>query len=66
MSSDQHIFMESRPNLILSTHFISEALVRSQVHVIYTDFSKAFDRIGHVILFYKLSSKGLSIMDQKN
>ena len=31
-----------------------------QIDSIYTDFSKAFDRVNHEILFYKLKTLGIS------
>ena len=60
----QHGFMSHRStvtNLAIFTQFASHAIDESgQVDVIYTDFSKAFDRIDHTILFSKLGSWGLS------
>ena len=57
----QHGFMKGRSttsNLITITEFISESINNnSQVDVIYTDFSKAFDRLDHVILTTNLSGK---------
>jgi Reverse transcriptase (RNA-dependent DNA polymerase). len=48
-------------NLVCITQFISEAIDRgSQVDVVYTDFSKAFDRLDHGLLMDKLSAFGLS------
>jgi len=62
----QHGFMKGRSttsNLITITEYISDAMnANSQVDVIYTDFSKAFDRLDHNILiknftyFYGFSS----------
>ena len=44
-------------NLITLTQFISEALDnQQQVDVIYTDFSKAFDKINHRLLLWKLNN----------
>lgn len=64
MSLYQHGFVSHRStvtNLAIFTQFVSHAIDESgQVDVIYTDFSKAFDRIDHTILFSKLSSWGLS------
>ena len=57
----QHGFMKDRSttsNLITITEFISESINNnSQVDVIYTDFSKAFDRLDHVILTTNLSGQ---------
>ena len=48
-------------NLFIVTQFISDHLDRaSQVDVIYTDWSKAFDRLNHQILLGKLIRFGFS------
>lgn len=64
ISSCQHGFMEKRStvsNLVYFTQFVSNELdLQGQVDVIYTDFSKAFDRIDHNILLAKLTNFGLS------
>ena len=64
LSSDQHGFVKGRStvtNLVCKTQFICEKLDQhSQVDVIYTDFSKAFDRLDHGILLRKLNLIGLS------
>ena len=47
-------------NLLTYVDFITEALERgSQVHSIYTDFAKAFDRVNHTVLLSKLESAGV-------
>ena len=54
----QHGFMKGRStttNLVTITEFIYDAInSHSQVDVIYTDFSKAFDRQDHRILINNL------------
>lgn len=61
---EQHGFMNGRStvtNLVCKTQFINEILDQGgQVDVIYTDFSKAFDRLDHALLLSKLDSVGLS------
>lgn len=62
ISIHQHGFMPKRStttNLINFTQYISEALEnRTQVDVLYTDFSKAFDCIDHKLLIIKLKTLG--------
>lgn len=64
ISPFQHGFMENRStvtNLVIFTQFVSDILdEKGQVDVIYTDFSKAFDRIDHCILLNKLENFGFS------
>lgn len=64
ISDSQHGFMQGRStttNLFCITQYISESLDSGgQVDVIYTDFSKAFDRLDHGILLCKLRQFGFS------
>lgn len=64
ISIHQHGFMKGRStttNLLCVTQFISESIDdQSQTDVIYTDFSKAFDRLDHTMLLKKLNDIGLS------
>ncbi|CAH1975592.1 unnamed protein product, partial [Acanthoscelides obtectus] len=60
----QHGFMKGRStvsNLMNFTQTIAENIDRGlQTDVVYTDFSKAFDRVDHRMLLHKLKSHGLS------
>ena len=48
-------------NLICVTQFIAESFnMQSQTDIIYTDFSKAFDKLDHNLITHKLSAFGLS------
>jgi Reverse transcriptase (RNA-dependent DNA polymerase) len=62
--SQQHGFMKGRStvtNLSIITQHIAENIDdRIQTDVIYTDMTKAFDRLDHNILLIKLASFGLS------
>lgn len=62
-SIGQHGFMSGRStasNLLVFTEYIAEAMARgTQVDVIYTDMTKAFDKVNWLILMYKLSLIGL-------
>lgn len=41
-----------KSNLVCKTQFISESIdKRNQVNVIYTNFSKAFNKIDHTLLY---------------
>ena len=64
ISIHQHGFMRNRStttNLFCITQFIAQNLdMNVQVDVIYTDFSKAFDRLDHGILLQRLGKIGLS------
>lgn len=60
ISPHQHGFMKYRStttNLMDFTHYALNGLNScGQIDVIYTDFSKAFDRVNHKILMHKLST----------
>lgn len=48
-------------NLLTYSHSVLEALEGgSEVHSVYTDFTKAFDRVPHTILLNKLRTLGIS------
>lgn len=61
---EQHGFMSGRStetNLLLYHRFISESLENGhQVDSIYTDLSKAFDRVDHQLLLWKLGYYGIT------
>jgi hypothetical protein len=63
-SPNQHGFLRRRStvsNLILMNEYVTEAMDSGyQVDVIYTDYSKAFDRIDHAMLLSKLYNIGIS------
>lgn len=60
----QHGFLRSRSTTTNLATFVEKLVVAldagSQVDVIYTDFSKAFDRVPHKLLISKLSSYGVA------
>ena len=62
ISSSQHGFFSNRStlsNLLEYKSFLNEAFAnRSQVDSVYTDFSKAFDRVNHRLLIVKLHKLG--------
>jgi hypothetical protein len=64
LSPNQHGFTKCRStetNLVSISQYLSDALDNhSQVDVVYTDFSKAFDRIDHGLFLIKLESFGFS------
>jgi hypothetical protein len=63
LPSSQHGFLKGRStvtNLVLLNDFITESMEEgSQVDVVYTDYSKAFDRIDHLLLISKLQLAGI-------
>lgn len=63
ISPFQHGFLKGRStvtNLLeFTTHVFRGFLARARTDVIYTDFSKAFDRVDHRILLLKLSLIGI-------
>lgn len=63
LSPDQHGFIKGRStmtNLCEFTQMVSKALDhRLQVDVVYTDMTKAFDRVNHCILLCKLRKFGI-------
>ena len=62
ISPYQHGFMSGRPtttNLVLFTNFVLSAIEdRCQVDTVFTDFSKAFDRVNIEVLIDKLALLG--------
>ncbi|KAL0860199.1 hypothetical protein ABMA27_010506 [Loxostege sticticalis] len=62
-SEEQHGFLRGRStisNLVLFNEYVSAAMEGGgQVDCIYTDYSKAFDRIDHSILLDKIYSAGI-------
>lgn len=63
LSPAQHGFVSARStitNLSNCMHYVTGQVdARQQVDTIYTDFSKAFDKVSHKILISKLSSFGI-------
>ncbi|CAH2098333.1 unnamed protein product [Euphydryas editha] len=60
---EQHGFLKGRSttsNLLLTYDYVSSSMDSgAQVDIIYTDFSKAFDRIDHCILLRKIYMAGI-------
>ena len=65
ISIHQHGFMRGRStasNLLTFTDYVVSALDnRTQVDAVYTDFSKAFDRVNHNVLLLKLVKLGFPL-----
>ena len=58
----QILFRSTITNLVSVTHFIANTMDHGgQTDIIYTDLSKAFDRLDHGLLLQKLSDFGLSL-----
>lgn len=61
-SPKQHGFLKGRSTTTNLTEFVSNTLCAledgNEVDVIATDFSKAFDKISHSIIFFKLNALG--------
>lgn len=64
LSPNQHGFMKGRStvtNLLQITQYVTESIDENcQTDVIYTDFSKAFDKLDHILLLNKMSTFGFS------
>lgn len=63
ISPAQHGFLMKHSiftNLLVYQNFLTNALDQGlQVDTIYTDFQKAFDKVDHILLYYKLKSFGI-------
>lgn len=63
LSLDQHGFLRGKSttsNLLICAEFLTRCMSEpSQVDIVYTDYSKCFDRIDHVILLKKLTRIGI-------
>lgn len=64
LNDNQHGFVASRStatNLVSFTEALIQAVdAGKQFDVLYTDFSKAFDKMSHSILLYKLAAYGIT------
>lgn len=62
-TEEQHGFLKSRStvsNLLLATNYITKSMEGgAQIDVVYTDYSKCFDRIDHNLLMRKLAVAGI-------
>lgn len=68
ISPFQHGFFKNRStssNLMIFSNFLYSNISSSQIDVIYTDFSKAFDRIDHSILLNKLAVLNIDLISLK-
>jgi len=63
ISPTQHGFLVEHSiftNLLVYQNYLTNALDQGfQVDTIYTDFLKAFDKVDHILLYYKLKSFGI-------
>jgi hypothetical protein len=63
LSEKQHGFIRGKStntNLLVYTTYLCNSFdCRGQVDTVYTDFSKAFDRVNHLILLAKISHLGI-------
>lgn len=63
ISLSQHGFVPKHSiqiNLLLYHNYLVKALNQGfQVDAIYTDFQKAFDKVNHNLLYYKLKNHGI-------
>ena len=62
MSNNQHGFVPNKStttNLLELSAYITDSFIsKSQVDCIYTDFSKAFDKLAHSVILLKLKKTG--------
>lgn len=66
LSPKQHGFRKSRStitNLLELTSIVNDGFIKKkQTDAVYTDFSKAFDKVNHDLLLFKLDLLGFSVM----
>ena len=64
LSDKQHGFLSKKSTLtnLLATvnMWIKARSNNKNVHVIYTDFAKAFDKVSHMLLLFKLKELGIT------